>query len=129
MSEQPALFEQVSGKPDWLKKLEAEQEAERARDAGMKSALDNSGAWKHTAQAAIEYLAKTGKQFTAEDVREIAGDPPGHYNAMGAAIRAAAQRGSIRKVGFRKATRESLHATELAVWEGIDTQERRETDG
>lgn len=92
---------------------------EALRDAGIARVLDHTPeSWKNAALEAITSLATSGRGFTAEDVREIAGDPPGHYNAMGAAVRAAATRGLIRKVGFTKATRASLHATELALWVG-----------
>ncbi len=82
--------------------------ADEAADAG----------WKARVDAAIEELAASGAPFTAEDVREIAGDPPDHPNAMGARFAAAAQRGLIRSVGYRKARRASLHRHPIHVWEG-----------
>lgn len=74
--------------------------------------------WKARVDAAIEQLASAGERFTAEDIRRIAGDPPDHPNAMGAHFNAAARRGLIEKVAYRKARRASLHSHPIAVWIG-----------
>jgi hypothetical protein len=74
-------------------------------------------AWKTKADAAIDRLAKSGKEFTAEDVRAIAGDPR-RPNAFGARIRAAWKAGTIVKCGYRASQRASLHAHPIAVWRG-----------
>lgn len=98
--------------------LAAAGEGETRRDVGMAKVLDASEEWRDDAMIAIRGLAAERAPFTAEDVRAIVGDPP-RPNAMGAVFHLAARRGWIRKVGYRKATRPSLHATELAVWEGV----------
>ncbi len=97
--------------------FESPAEGEARRDAGMAKVLDASAEWRSDAMVAIRGLALEPTGFTAEEVRAIVGDPP-RPNAMGAVFHLAARRGWIRKVGYRKATRPSLHATELAVWEG-----------
>jgi D-arabinose 1-dehydrogenase-like Zn-dependent alcohol dehydrogenase len=74
-------------------------------------------AWKTKADAAIDQLAKSGKDFTAEDVRAIAGDPS-RPNAFGARIQAAKRDGTIVRVGYRASQRASLHAHPIAVWRG-----------
>lgn len=87
--------------------------------------------WKARVDQAIARFAKTRDErgelvrFTAEDVREIAGDPPDHPNAHGARFSAAARRGEIRKVAYKLATRASLHRHPLAVWQGVS----RSSDG
>ena len=97
--------------------LDTRAEGERRRDRGIAKVWDAAGEWREAALEAIEELARAGVAFTAEDVRAIVGDPP-RFNAVGAAFQIAARRGRIRKIGYRKATRPSLHATDLAVWEG-----------
>lgn len=62
----------------------------------------------------IKRLADVGK-FTAEDVREIAGDPliP---NALGGLMRAAVKAGVIKRVGYDNAYREKSRARVIAVY-------------
>lgn len=73
--------------------------------------------WKDRADAAIHYLAGLGKEFTAEDVRAMAGDPE-HQNAFGARMGAASRSGLIVKVGYRTPARATRHCNPLAVWRG-----------
>jgi hypothetical protein len=95
-------------------------EGEALRDRGVDRVWDNAGEkWRAEALEAIALCAAAGEPFTAEDIRAIVGDPPHHHNAFGAAFALCARRGIIRKVGYRKATRASLHATELAEWIGV----------
>ncbi len=77
-----------------------------------------STSWKQDVDAAIVELAATGEPFTAEEVRELAGDPPDHPNAMGARFNAAARAGLIVRVGYRLARRASLHRHPIALWVG-----------
>jgi hypothetical protein len=91
----------------------------RGRDRGIAAVWQGTDEeWKEFASAAIQLLAGAGEPFTAEEVRELCNDPPGHPNAMGALFQAASRRGLIRFVGYRKATRESLHAHPIGVWIG-----------
>jgi hypothetical protein len=89
------------------------------RDAGV-SRIDSApdvDAWRFFADRAIEKLAAAGEPFDAEDVRELAGDPP-HGNAMGARFLRAAKRGLITRAGFRQARRPSSHAHVNPTWRG-----------
>lgn len=93
-------------------------EGNRLRDQGIAQVDSHTPeAWKTSMDTAISTYAKTGQSFTAEDVREIAGEPP-TPNAMGARFLAAIQRGIIRKVGYRSARRSSAHARAIAVYTG-----------
>jgi hypothetical protein len=75
--------------------------------------------WKQRWDLAIRQLAKTRESFTAEDVREIAGDPTDHPNAIGARFAAASKSGLIRPVGIRKARRDDAHARVFREWRGV----------
>lgn len=91
---------------------------ERRKAEGMALAdAAEPGFWKDRADAAIKALAAEQREFTAEDVRKLAGDPT-HANAMGARFSAAAKAGIITYVKHRKSTRPSLHACKVAVWVG-----------
>jgi hypothetical protein len=74
--------------------------------------------WKDRWDRAIAALARTGEEFTADDVRRIAGPPLDHPNAAGARFHAAARRGLIERTGYRKSARQILHAHPIAVWRG-----------
>lgn len=74
--------------------------------------------WKANAWDAICALATLGDPFTSEQVRAIVGDPD-KPNAMGALFLRASKAGIIHRTGrVRRATRPSLHATDLPEWEG-----------
>lgn len=105
---------------------------EVAKQLGMATADAHADPdWRAAVDAAIEQLASeldadgAPRRFTAEDVRAIAGDPPDHANAMGARFNAAARRGLIRRVDYRKAERASLHRHPIAVWVGVAGTRRR----
>lgn len=74
--------------------------------------------WKSDCDRAIQKLAAANRDFTAEDVRAIVGDPPNHPNAMGARFLSAAKAQLIERVGYRTPVRASRHANPLAVWRG-----------
>lgn len=81
--------------------------------------------WKAAADATIEGLAELCRAglreyFTAEDVRAEVGDPPNHFNAMGARFLAAVRRGVIQRVGETTATRSAAHATRLRLYTAGD---------
>jgi hypothetical protein len=77
-----------------------------------------SAEWKERWDKAIALLAISGQEFTADDVRDIAGPPGDHVNAAGPRFRSAALAGLIRSVGFRKSTRPALRAHHIMVWVG-----------
>lgn len=74
--------------------------------------------WRERWSGAIAALASRGEAFTADQVREIAGEPDDHPNAAGALFHRAARSGLIRRVGYRKSARDVLHAHPIALWEG-----------
>lgn len=89
------------------------------RDEGVASVYGHTPeSWRSSTQLLIAQLASNGQPFTAEDVREIVGDPPNHHNAMGAQFIGAAKAGLIEKVGYTQPTRSSRHASVMAVWRG-----------
>lgn len=93
-------------------------QARELRDTGtaMADAAERPD-WKHRADEAISTLAATGREFTAEDVRQLAGDPL-HPNAMGARFLTAARSGVIECVGFTTGTRVPSHARILRRYRG-----------
>lgn len=74
--------------------------------------------WKERWDNAIAALARTGQEFTTDEIRKIAGPPEDHPNAAGARLQVAARAGLIRQCGYRKSTRETLHAHPLTCWVG-----------
>jgi hypothetical protein len=74
--------------------------------------------WQDRWDEAIRLLAGSGREFTADDVREVAGPPTDHPNAAGSRFHTAAMAGLIRRVGYRKSARDVLRAHPIAVWTG-----------
>lgn len=99
---------------------ESLEEGRRRRDAGMEFATHSTLiSWKRVAEKRLAELAATGREFTAEDLRERVGHPLGsHDNSMGPLFGAAARRGEIVHVGYQQATRPEAHARILRVWRG-----------
>ena len=74
--------------------------------------------WKDRADAAIRELASSGAEFSAEDVRAIAGNPD-RPNAMGARFNAAVKSGILVYVRHSPSNRAQLHRCKVAVWRGV----------
>jgi len=108
-----ALAEQTALE-DYVREL-----VDRARDNGAESALVSAGLWRDLAFGAVAYLAATGRHFTADDLRDIAGEPPSD-NAIGAVLLTAAKRREIASIGFERSTRPSRRAGVLRVWRGTE---------
>jgi hypothetical protein len=90
------------------------------RDVGIETVLDHTPeTYREKADNAILALAKKGWKFSAEDVRELAGDPPNHCNAMGAIMNSAIRAGIIQVVGYGKATRSKSHARNIQFYMGV----------
>lgn len=70
---------------------------------------------------AIEVLIERGGEFTADDVRQIAGDPPAttHPNIAGAIVNRAARDGIIRMVGYGISSRPQGHGNLVRRWIGL----------
>ena len=90
-----------------------------AKEVGMRGAefSEVSSGWVQRADDAIRHLAGLGKPFTSDHVVALVG-MPGHYNALGARMNAAARKGVIRKAGYTNAARPSAHARSVALWQG-----------
>lgn len=101
--------------------LEIGEYLKRAGTAAVDAAT--SPEWKDAADAVIATLARSGSDFTSEDVTAKVGQPTGPNgeakpNAVGARFSAAAKAGVIVRVGFTKATRANQHATMISLWRG-----------
>ena len=89
------------------------------RDIGAAQVSDNTSMeWIVTCDGIIMAMAASGVDFTAEDVRSMAGDPPHHANAMGARFLAAAKSKIIVRIGYANAKRAKRHASVIAVYRG-----------
>lgn len=91
--------------------------ADRARDAGAEGALRDPAdvEWAESATKIVEHLAAAGVEFTADDVRRRAGEPPSPA-AVGAVLLAAARRRLIERVGFRRSRRIQRRSGYVTVW-------------
>lgn len=96
-----------------------------ARDAGMEQAL-NAGTveeWRPTAQAVLRNLARSGNDFTADDLVAAAGLPnasePNSNNALGGLFAGASRVGLIERTGVMVESRRVVgHARRIPVWRG-----------
>lgn len=110
----PSLFDESPTEVPWFQRSAGEV----ARDKGMARVdrtEDEAGDWRDRALAHIESL-DLGVRLTSETVRAAVGDPV-RPNAFGSLMRTAALQGLIRHVGWVKATRGGMHATDLRQWE------------
>ena len=76
--------------------------------------------WNVAADRAMGYLASSGREFTADDLRRLldqAGDPT-TPNAYGGLLMTWSRRGAIRKTGYRCSTQPKRHGGVNAVWVG-----------
>jgi hypothetical protein len=118
MSSLPLFDKVFSGTPDRMPKLSGRD----LRDSGLKSVFRHTPEWYRDAfESAVIGFAR-GRQFTVEDVREIAGDPPDSVssNCMGSLMTVVAKKKLAKKTGqYVKAKRSGMHATDLACWERL----------
>jgi hypothetical protein len=91
---------------------------EQLRDNGM-AAVESATPddWKDRADSVIRACAASGRDFTAEDVRTWAGDPP-RPNAIGARFMAALKSRIIERTGWVRAKRAEAHARAIPVYRG-----------
>jgi hypothetical protein len=74
--------------------------------------------WRREALAQIEFLASTGREFTADDVRQAVGEPD-IANRWGGVFLAARRAGLIEPTGqVRPSATTSRHASLVRVWKG-----------
>ena len=96
---------------------------EKRKEIGMNRALraERIQEWRPKAKSALEELADSGRQFTAEDLEAMVGLPDvgsNKNNAVGALFGAASRSGLIEYVGTTKASRATSNARRISVWKG-----------
>lgn len=93
---------------------------EQLKASGMQSVARHTPDWYRDAFRSAVAGFPSGKTFTVEDVREIAGDPPSDEvspNCMGALMTMVARMKLAKKTGYYvKAKRPNMNATDLACW-------------
>lgn len=110
MSALPSDLEQLRDYGDGL--------AAAVRDAGEQQALSfDGGAWSDAAWRELVRLARTGREFSADDLIDEVGlpDSPG---TCGATIGAARRAGLIRAVGYTTSRRVTRHGGVQRLWKG-----------
>lgn len=106
--------------PSLLDELDGRQR----RDAGAALAGDSvHTSWRLAAEHTIGQLAAAGFNFCADDVTGVVGAAPGHRNALGGLLLAAARRGDIVPVGYRQSGRVEARARALRVWRGATRED------
>lgn len=101
---------------------EGRAEGRALRDAGTEVAGSGApaalaSAWRTKAAEAMTTLARSGEEFSADDLVAIAGEPP-VPNMLGGVFMSAARRDLINAVGFTTASRPSAHARVQRTWKG-----------
>ena len=76
--------------------------------------------WHTAAEQAMTYLAKSGREFTAVDVRQLLDDAPqpDQVNSYGGLFISWRNRGLIESVGTTRSTRPGRNGGLIAVWRG-----------
>ncbi len=93
---------------------------EQLRDEGLEKAgsglpVASLVSWENRAAFAIYRLCQADSNFSAEDVRRDAGEPP-HPNSIGSVFRKAYKAGIIEPAGVGVATRPERHASLIRMW-------------
>lgn len=87
--------------------------------AGAEQADANADSWwRDGALRAVEHLASTGREFTADDLRDLGVPEPDNSARWGALFLAAARAGTVVCVGARRSTRGPRHGSLVRVWRG-----------
>ena len=97
-------------------------EARQRRDEGTRAAsLNTWGPWRRRAEAELERLARSGREFTSDDLVDAVGLPvASSTNAVGALFRAAARRRLIVTTGATTSRRASRAGGLVRTWRGAD---------
>lgn len=93
----------------------------RTRDVGIARVAASTDEWQEAAVAAIRVLAQSRVTLTTDDVwLSLGRDAELEGRAMGAAMRAAAKLGYVRRTDrTRKSERAACHRRDLRVWESL----------
>ena len=89
------------------------------RDAGIASVASNPSmaTWRSLARVELERLARSGAEFSADDLTAAVGIPT-EPNAVGAVFAIAHKQGLIRAVGERTGDNPQRHAGHQRTWTG-----------
>lgn len=88
--------------------------------------LELAMAEERTVEAAPDYAAAAtewirgclaGSTFTAEALRNVLGDPPGHGDVLGTVLRNARKAGLVRAAGHQASTRPERHGAVIVTWQ------------
>jgi hypothetical protein len=92
-------------------------EGEKRRDQAIRRVGDAAEPWTQYAVDVIGLVSLARFDFTSDDVWAALDVKPSEPRALGAAMKAAANRGIIFPTGeYRKSGRPECHARPLAVW-------------
>lgn len=99
---------------------DALEQARQARDAGADTALNAAHSWVRLhLEEHLDQLIRSGREFTAEDLRARAGTPlASSPNTLGSVILAASKQGRIECTGYCESTRPEARCRVLRVWRG-----------
>lgn len=75
--------------------------------------------WTSCARAAIVTLAGTGRNFSADDVRDLGVTDPHHPNQWGSVFACAHRDGLIAQSGFTVSRRPQRSGGVLRTWRGV----------
>lgn len=97
--------------------LDFESKAPEGAYAGVEQAVENTeDHWRKAALREIQIMAGNGLEFTADDIREVIGEPD-HPNRWGGVWLAARRAGLIEPTGaVRPSTTTSRHGSLVRVW-------------
>jgi len=78
---------------------------------------ESNAFWRTKARVELDLLAKSGMEFSADDITAICGVPD-EPNAIGAMFAQAHKQGLIRPVGTRTGDRPDRHSGSQRIWVG-----------
>lgn len=96
-------------------------EALREREISMQRVeLASDSTYRQRLDEAIARLAARGTSFCADQVRELAGEPPAgcSHNIIGVAVNTALKRGHVDAIGFTRSARVEGHGNRLLLLRG-----------
>jgi hypothetical protein len=95
-------------------------EGQRRKREGIERIGENpaEAPWRARALPVLRDLARSGDEFTSEDVTAKVGQPP-HPNSVGSLMNTASRQGWIRRSGFVQAERPNQHAALVSRWIGV----------
>ena len=91
-----------------------------AGQLGLQAALERveHTEWLQRARSVMLRFVYEDVPFSADDLRRVAGDPPGSANALGALFREYAEAGRIVVAGVTHSTRPGARGRRITLWKG-----------